>query len=148
MIKFVDGDLLQSDAECLVNPVNCVGVMGKGLAYQFKLKYPNMYKDYIKTCKSLKISVGKIHHYKEKGKIIVNLPTKKHWREKSTLEYVMSGLYALLTFIAEYDIKSIAIPALGCGCGGLEWEIIKEGMLKVLNQMDKDINVYIYNPIN
>ena len=99
MFFYTTGDLLQSDAEALVNTVNCEGYMGKGIAYQFKLKFPNNNKDYIKACKSGVLRPGKLHFYREAGKIIINFPTKDKWREKSQIKYIEDGLDSLILLI-------------------------------------------------
>ena len=126
MFFYTTGDLLQSDAEALVNTVNCEGYMGKGIAYQFKLKFPNNNKDYIKACKSGVLRPGKLHFYREAGKIIINFPTKDKWREKSQIKYIEDGLDSLILLIEELNIKSIAIPPLGSGNGGLVWADVKQ----------------------
>ena len=99
MFFYTTGDLLQSDAEALVNTVNCEGYMGKGIAYQFKLKFPNNNKDYVKACKNGTLRPGKLHVYKESEKIIINFLTKDKWREKSRMEYIEDGLDALVLLI-------------------------------------------------
>ena len=130
MFFYTTGDLLQSDAEALVNTVNCEGYMGKGIAYQFKLKFPNNNKDYVKACKNGTLRPGKLHVYKESEKIIINFPTKDKWREKSRMEYIEDGLDALVLLIKELNIKSIAIPPLGSGNGGLIWNDVKQVLAK------------------
>ena len=121
MMHYTTGDLLKSSAEALVNTVNCEGYMGKGIAYQFKMQYPENNKDYVKACKSGELTVGKLHYFKEKGKIIVNFPTKNKWRANSKIEYINDGLDELIKLIHQLNIKSIAIPPLGSGNGGLIW---------------------------
>ena len=105
MISFVTGNILDSDAFALVNKVNCEGYMGKGLAYQFKLRYPEMNSEYVKQCKSHMLSPGIIHSYQEGTKLIVNFPTKDKWRERSKMEYITSGLDALIELINEKQIS-------------------------------------------
>lgn len=120
MIKYVKGNILESDAEALVNPVNCVGVMGAGLAKQFKAKYPEMFDKYKELCKQGKFHGGHIHIYQIKGKrrFIINFATKVHWKDKAKLDYIKFGLGTLVYFLKYTPlIKSIAIPALGCGDG-------------------------------
>ena len=144
MIRFVTGNLLQSDAECLVNTVNCEGFMGKGIAYQFKMQYPENNEDYIKACRNKTLRIGTLHHFRENGKIIINFPTKNKWREKSKIEYIEKGLDKLIELIDELDIKSISIPPLGSGNGGLIWAEVKKVIEdKLLNISDKvDVNIY------
>ena len=125
MFFCVTGDLLQSSAEALVNTVNCEGYMGKGIAYQFKLKFPQNNIDYIKACKKGTLKPGQLHYYCENGKIIINFPTKDKWRNKSKIKYIEDGLDALILLIENLNIKSIAIPPLGSGNGGLIWLDVK-----------------------
>lgn len=126
MITYVTGDLLQSEAQCLVNTVNCEGYMGKGIAYQFKLAFPENNASYVRACKNGTLHIGTLHHFQEKGKIIVNFPTKDRWRAKSKLEYIEIGLDQLFDLIEELNISSIAIPPLGSGNGGLVWSDVKQ----------------------
>ena len=125
MIEFVTGNIFDSGADCLINTVNCEGFMGKGIAYQFKMRFPKNNIDYVKACKSGKLRIGTIHYYKEDGIWIVNFPTKDKWREKSKIDYIEKGLDLLVKFITEYKPKVIAIPPLGCGNGGLDWNVVK-----------------------
>lgn len=148
MIKFLKGDLLKSDAQALVNAVNTVGVMGKGIALQFKNQYPENYKVYKAACDKGELKVGKILIVKDgdlfNQKFIVNFPTKQHWRSPSEISYIQDGLIALKKAIKEYDIQSIAIPPLGCGLGGLDWNVVKPMIIEALQ--DLDINIDIYEP--
>lgn len=146
MITYVTGDLLKSDAECLVNTVNCEGYMGKGIAYQFKLSYPNNNKDYVKACKSGELHVGKLHYFKENGKIIINFPTKDKWRANSKIEYIQDGLDELILLIDRLSINSIAIPPLGSGNGGLIWADVKPLLTKKLSPISDNVEIFIYEP--
>lgn len=151
MIKFKIGNLLESDAQALVNTVNTDGVMGKGIALQFKNTYPNNYKNYVKACKEGSISIGNLLVYEEETllngkKIIINFPTKTTWRKPSEYSYIDLGLKNLVELIKKYKIKSIAIPPLGAGNGGLDWNIVKDLLQKYLKDLDCDI--YIYEPNN
>lgn len=146
MIIYTTGDLLKSQAESLVNTVNCEGYMGKGIAYQFKLQYPENNKDYVKACKSGNLKVGKLHYFREKGKLIINFPTKDKWRANSKMEYVADGLNELVKLINLLDIKSISIPPLGSGNGGLIWEEVKQLIEQKLSVISKEIEIYIYEP--
>lgn len=146
MINFVVGNLFESEAFALVNTVNCEGYMGKGIAYQFKLRYPNMNAEYIKKCKSNQLQPGILHSYLENSKLIVNFPTKNKWREKSKMEYIVSGLDALITLIKEKHIPSIAIPPLGSGNGGLNWGEVKQVIIQKLSCLSDDVDIYIYEP--
>ncbi|SEB10603.1 MULTISPECIES: macro domain-containing protein [unclassified Paenibacillus] len=146
MITYTTGDLLESKAEALVNTVNCEGYMGKGIAYQFKMKFPNNNKDYIKACKTGKLTVGKLHHFKENEKIIINFPTKDKWREKSKIEYITSGLDELLNLITTLNISSVAIPPLGSGNGGLLWSEVKLIIENKINILSNSVDFIIYEP--
>lgn len=129
MINYTSGDVFKQDVEALVNTVNCVGVMGRGIALQFKKSYPKNFTAYAKACKTEKVAPGSMFVF-ETGqlanpKYIINFPTKRHWRGNSRIEDIESGLIALKKVIAEHDIKSIAIPPLGSGLGGLNWADVK-----------------------
>lgn len=149
MIKYIKGDLLSADTQALVNTVNTVGVMGKGIALQFKEKYPSNFEAYKKACKNKELEVGKLLVFKDRNldreSIIINFPTKKDWKHKSKIEYIDKGLQELAKIVREYDIKSIAIPPLGCGNGGLDWEEVKPLMEKYLSQLD-DVDITIFTP--
>ncbi|MEJ7676297.1 MAG: macro domain-containing protein [Segetibacter sp.] len=123
--------------------------MGKGIALQFKEAFPNNYKEYVAACKRNEVQSGKLLVVKEKTlqgeKIIINFPTKAQWFQKSKYEYVEEGLKALVDVIKKYDIKSIAIPPLGCGNGGLKWEKVKSMMEKYLTPL-ADIDIQIFEP--
>ncbi len=149
MIYFVTGNILDSTAQALVNTVNTVGVMGKGIALQFKNRFPENYKKYREACKNKTLTVGQLLVTEEDSlldgkKLIVNFPTKVHWRYPSEYQYVRDGLEALVKLIREREIKSIAIPPLGAGNGGLDWLRVKPMIVEAL----KDIacKVYIYEP--
>lgn len=134
MIRFTKGNLLTANAEALVNTVNTVGVMGKGIALQFKEEFPENFAIYADACKSGELMPGKLLITNEKNrageeKTIINFPTKLNWRNPSKYEYIRDGLAELVKAISERKITSIAIPPLGCGNGGLKWEIVK-GMIE------------------
>ena len=120
MFISTSGNLLESAADVLVNAVNCKGVMGKGLAYSFKMRFPDMFADYVKSCRNGNLRIGTLHTYIEEDKIIVNFPTKEDWRKPSELKYIKIGLGKLKDFIEENKITTIAIPKLGCGLGGFK----------------------------
>lgn len=146
MIKFIKGNLLNANTEALVNTVNTVGVMGKGIALQFKNRFPNNYKIYREACKNGAFKTGQVLTVQEgdllNQKYILNFPTKAHWKAPSKIEYIQTGLGALKKEIEKYKIKSIAIPPLGCGNGGLDWNIVKQLMAKELESLDIDILIY------
>lgn len=146
MLKFTTGNLLESTSDCLVNTVNCEGYMGKGIAYQFKLRFPNNNKSYVKACKNKTLTVGKLHHFKEDGKIIINFPTKDKWRQKSKTEYIIDGLNELVRLIPQLNIQSISIPPLGCGNGGLKWEDIKPIIIEKLRPLENKYTILVYEP--
>lgn len=149
MIQFTTGNILKSDAEALVNTVNTVGVMGKGIALAFKKAFPDNYKIYRKVCDNKELKTGKVL-LTETGRLspkyIINFPTKEHWREKSKIEYIADGMKDLVKVIREKNIKSIAIPPLGCGNGGLDWKIVKPLILKELTSIKSDLKITIYEP--
>lgn len=146
MIKYTTGDLFQSSTEALVNTVNCEGYMGKGIAYQFKLKFPENNKDYIRAVKSGDLRIGTLHHFEENGKVIINFPTKNKWRAKSKMEYIEKGLKALILLIEQLNLKSVAIPPLGSGNGGLIWQDVKRLMEEKLAAIEENVDIYIYEP--
>ncbi len=146
MIIYTTGDLLKSSAEALVNTVNCEGYMGKGIAYQFKLQYPENNIDYVNACKKGTLRVGKLHYFREKGKVIINFPTKDKWRANSKIEYIKDGLDELVLLISNLKIKTIAIPPLGSGNGGLIWSEVKCLIEQKLSVLSNDIQIYIYEP--
>ena len=146
MIKFTTGDILKSDADALVNTVNCEGYMGKGIAYQFKLAYPQNNKDYEVSCKNGELTVGQLHHFYENNKLIINFPTKNKWREKSHMSYIRNGLNELVKLISEEGVSSIAIPPLGCGNGGLNWDEVKNIIINALEPYSPNIDIIIYEP--
>lgn len=149
MIHYKIGNLLESEAEALVNTVNTVGVMGKGIALQFKNTFPNNFKIYQKACKNNELQVGKLLITEEESlllgkKVIINFPTKTNWRLPSEYSYIEDGLIELIKEIQEREIKSIAIPPLGAGNGGLDWNQVKNILEKYLSNIDCEI--YIYEP--
>lgn len=138
---------MYSKAEAIINPVNCVGVSGKGLALQFKESYPLNYRHYREACESGKLKIGRVHVFStgmENPKYIINFPTKNHWREKSKLEYIELGLEDLKKQILNRKIKSIALPKLGCGLGGLSWKDVKPLIISTFGQSTK-IMCHVYD---
>lgn len=149
MIKFTQGDLLNSDAEAIVNTVNCVGIMGRGIALQFKQMYPSNFKAYAAACNAGQIVPGRMFVF-ETGemtnpKYIINFPTKRHWRGNSKLEDIESGLASLREEIQKRGIKSVAIPPLGTGLGGLPWPAVRTRMLDVLDDIE-GTKIVVYEP--
>ena len=150
MIRITQGNLLEADVEVLVNAVNCVGIMGKGLALQFKKKFPNNFKIYEIACKAKQVQPGKvlvIPEYKMiNPRYIINFPTKRHWRQKSQIKDIESGLQSLISEVKELEIKSIAIPALGCGNGGLYWNEVKPLIESAFVGL-ADVKVLLFSPL-
>ncbi|MDR3626809.1 MAG: macro domain-containing protein [Ignavibacteriaceae bacterium] len=150
MFEFIkNGNLIEADSEALVNTVNTVGIMGKGVALQFKKAFPNNFKEYENAAKDSKIQIGKIF-VTETGKFtnpkyIINFPTKKHWRYPSKIEWIREGLKDLKHFIINNNIKSIAIPPLGCGNGQLKWNDVRP---LIINSLDNivDLKVFLFEP--
>lgn len=143
MLMYIEGNMFESPAQVLVNTVNTVGVMGKGIALTFKKVYPDMYKNYRYYCENKQFEMGKLYLYKTPGKWILNFPTKINWRNPSKIEYIEQGLKKFVASYKEKGIKSIAFPKLGCGNGGLNFEThVKPLMDKYLSNLD--INVYVY----
>ncbi|WP_325890878.1 type II toxin-antitoxin system antitoxin DNA ADP-ribosyl glycohydrolase DarG [Grimontia sp. NTOU-MAR1] len=149
MIKYVQGDLFADDAEAIINTVNTVGVMGKGLAYQFKEKYPENFDAYRDACKRNQVVTGKMFIFETKSlkkpRIIINFPTKEHWRGKSKIEYIESGLEDLVKIAIDAELKSVAIPALGAGLGGLPWSQVEQKIINKLSPIN-GIEWRIYAP--
>ncbi len=149
MIHYKTGNLLESDADALVNTVNTVGVMGKGIALQFKNMFPNNFKTYLNACKNNELQVGQLLVSEDESllsgkKIIINFPTKTTWRLPSEYEYIEKGLVALVEVIKDRNIKSVAIPPLGSGNGGLDWNRVKQLIEQYLS--DVECNVYVFEP--
>lgn len=149
MIEITEGDILHADTDALVNTVNCVGYMGRGIALQFKRSFPENNKAYISACKRDEVQPGKMFVF-ETGllhgpKYIINFPTKRHWRSKSKLADIDSGLIALIDEIKKLGIDSIAIPPLGCGLGGLNWNDVRPRIESALAAVP-DIRAVVFEP--
>ena len=149
MINFTTGDILRADAEAIVNTVNCVGIMGRGIALQFKNAFPDNFKAYEAACDREEVQPGKMFVFETRTltnpKFIINFPTKRHWRGKSRMEDIDSGLKALVTEIRNRGIRSIAIPPLGSGLGGLNWTDVRPRIEAALRGIN-DLDVVIYEP--
>lgn len=143
MFKTYVGDIFKSGCQTLVNPVNCVGFMGKGLALEFKNRYPIMFDDYRKRCEYGGLEAGKPYVYKGSSPWILNFPTKNDWRNNSEIQYVADGLLYLLEHYKEWGITSLAIPALGCGLGGLDVESVWDQFKVYLPEMDIRVDVFV-----
>jgi O-acetyl-ADP-ribose deacetylase (regulator of RNase III) len=148
MVRFMAGDILRSEAEALVNTVNCVGIMGRGIALQFKNTYPANFEEYAAACGRGQVVPGKmfVHETGELSpRLIINFPTKRHWRGKSRMEDIESGLEDLIAVIKRHKIKSIAIPPLGAGLGGLDWHDVKPKIMDAVAQLE-DVDVVVFEP--
>lgn len=150
MIEYCTGDMLQANVESYVNPVNCVGVMGKGLAKQFKHRYPLMYCGYQQACQSKLLQLGRVWTWVEatssKTVYIICFPTKDHWKDSSLYCCIKDGLDDLVKVVKSHLIKSIAIPALGCGEGGLKWNLVKT-MIENCAGLLPDVRMLVYEPL-
>lgn len=149
MIKYRRGDILTTDAEALVNTVNCVGIMGRGIALQFKNAFPANFKAYAAACNRGEVQPGRMYVF-ETGrlgnpKFIINFPTKRHWRGKSRLEDIEAGLVGLAREIRERGIRSIAVPPLGSGLGGLHWPDVRERIEAALHGFN-NVDIIVYEP--
>ncbi len=149
MIEIIIGNLLQTKAEALVNTVNCIGYMGKGIALQFKKAYPENNDKYKKACNVHEVRPGKMFVFETGNmfdpKYIINFPTKRHWREKSRIEDIKSGMKDLVSVIKRNKISSIAIPPLGCGLGGLDWNQVKQIIKNEMQQL-QNVHVLLFEP--
>jgi O-acetyl-ADP-ribose deacetylase (regulator of RNase III) len=149
MMRFTQGNLLDARVDAMVNTVNTVGVMGKGIALMFKERFPENYKAYAAACKAEAVRVGEMFVTAsvelEGPRWIINFPTKQQWYQPTRLEWVRSGLVALKTVIREKQIKSIALPPLGCGNGGLDWAVVRPIIESALAEL-QDVEVVVYEP--
>ena len=149
MLRIISGNILASDAEALVNTVNCVGVMGRGVALQFKRAYPDNFKQYEKACKRGEVSPGRmlvVQNTELTGpRYIINFPTKRDWKSKSRIEDIELGLDALVEALRLRSIHSVAIPPLGCGLGGLDWKDVRPRIERAMSSLP-DVEVILYEP--
>lgn len=149
MIELTQGDILKVNAEALVNTVNCVGVMGRGIALQFRKAFPENFKAYEAACKAEQVQLGKMFVYDlnrlYNPRFIINFPTKHHWRDKSNLKDIKLGLADLIGVVHQQQIRSIAIPPLGCGLGGLNWEEVRPLIVETF-QAIPNVEVLLFEP--
>lgn len=149
MIEVKEGDILAADAEALVNTVNCVGVMGRGIALQFRKAFPENYRAYKALCDRKQLAPGSVFVYDlrrlEIPRYVINFPTKRHWKGKSRLEDIESGLKALVREVRQRRIRSVAVPPLGCGLGGLDWDEVRR-RIEVAFRKVPDVRVLLYEP--
>jgi O-acetyl-ADP-ribose deacetylase (regulator of RNase III) len=149
MIEYTSGDIFKCGADALVNAVNCVGVMGRGIALQFKHVFPENFKSYEVACKRGEVQPGRMFVY-ETGQLtpprfIINFPTKRHWRDNSRIEDIEAGLVDLSLVIRKKGIYSIAIPPLGCGLGGLNWNDVRPRIELALRHLE-DVHILVFEP--
>ena len=149
MIEYKNGDIFDEDVEALVNSVNCVGIMGRGIALQFKNMFPENFNSYTAACKRDEVQPGRMFVFRTgqltNPRYIINFPTKRHWRGKSRMEDIESGLKALSTEIKQRNIRSIAIPPLGSDLGGLKWTEVRPRIQAMLEELD-DVEAVILEP--
>ncbi len=149
MIEITRGDILQAETQALVNTVNCVGVMGRGIALQFKKEFPNNFTAYRAACDREELEPGKMLvvnlHQLQWPQYVINFPTKRHWKGKSCIEDIKSGLAALIEELRTRKIESVAIPPLGCGLGGLDWEVVRPMIERAFEELP-DVRVVLYEP--
>lgn len=143
MLEYIQGNIFDSPAQVIVNTVNTVGVMGKGLALSFKQRYPNMFEHYKKICEKKQFTIGKLMLFYEPDHWLLLFPTKENWRNPSKLEYIEKGLMKFVNSYAEKNITSIAFPKLGCGNGELDWSDVKPLMEKYLKPLPIDVYIYL-----
>ncbi len=149
MIHFQQGDILHADAEALVNTVNCVGIMGRGVALQFRKEFPENYKAYKAVCDRTELQPGKMLVFDlnrlQHPRFIINFPTKRHWKNNSRIEDIQAGLIALVEEVRRLKIQSIALPPLGCGLGGLNWNEVRPLIEQAFRDLP-EVQVLVYEP--
>ena len=149
MITFTQGNLLEADVEAAVNTVNTVGIMGKGIALMFKERFPQNFEAYAHACEDKEVRIGKMFVSENREffgpKWIVNFPTKTHWRANTQLEWIEQGLHDLVWVIREKNIRSIAVPLLGCGNGGLHWDVVRPLVVAALEKVE-GLEAVVYEP--
>lgn len=150
MIEFTHGDLFEANVDTLVCPVNCIGVMGAGLALEFKKRYPHFYRAYYECCRNCDLTLGRIYVYdvvyaREAPPVckhLVAFPTKFHWKDKSEGSYIDAGLQELRRWVDEARVPSVALPALGCGLGGLTWADVRGSIERAFEDVEARVRVY------
>jgi len=150
MIRITSGNLIKENVEALVNTVNCVGYMGKGVALQFKKAFPDNFVAYQKACREKQVRPGEMFIFETGSmmapKYIINFPTKRHWKGKSLLADIESGLKALITEIKRRNIHSVAVPPLGCGLGGLDWNEVRPRIEQAFSSLP-NVQVLLFKPV-
>jgi len=145
MIEHCTGSIFDARVQALVNPVNCFGVAGKGLALEFRQRFPMNFEEYAAWCRLKNARPGKTLFFFDRDYWIVNFTTKDHWRGTSFIEWIESGMHDMVMGIVEHHIKSIAIPALGCGLGDLRWHDVRPVIEKAMEPLP-DVRVLLYGP--
>ena len=150
MLKYKTGDIFAEDADALVNAVNCVGVMGHGIALQFKKNFPTNFDKYREACLRGEVKIGQMFVVSTgqmtSPRYIINFPTKRHWRDTSRMQDIEDGLESLVKVIGKHNIRAIAIPPLGCGLGGLEWNEVRPRVARTLGKLGKQTHATIFVP--
>lgn len=145
-IRFIQGNIFGSRCQTLVNTVNCVGVMGAGLAFECRLRYPHMYGRYAQLCTSGELRVGRLWLYKDAERWVLNFPTKQHWKDSSTLDYLRMGLDKFVASYRERGIASVAFPLLGTQHGGLDPAAVRALMEQYLSRCTIPVEIYRHDP--
>lgn len=146
MIKIIKGNIFTTKCQTIVNTVNCVGVMGAGIAFECRLRYKDMYEKYVQLCEENKIKIGTLWLYKSEERWILNFPTKQHWKFESKPEYLEKGLLKFIETYQEKGITSIAFPLLGANKGGISEDVSLEIMKNYLTKCNIEIEIYYYDP--
>ena len=143
MVRILIGDLFASKMQTIVNTVNCVGVMGKGIALEFKKRFPDMYQDYVARCAAKQVRLGQPYLFRQLvPPWILNFPTKDDWRSVSRLSDIVAGLEYLEQHYQEWGITSLAVPPLGCGQGQLEWRVVGPTLFRYLSRFQVPVELY------
>ena len=145
MVRYETGNIFESPAQVITNPINCVGVMGSGLALEFKNRFQGLFKDYERRCLAHRVKPGEPYLYEDDEIQVLNFPTKRHWKDSSRLEDIEAGLKMLSENFDRMGIFYLALPALGCGLGGLEWSAVKPLIDKYLGEIP-ELEVVVYEP--
>jgi O-acetyl-ADP-ribose deacetylase (regulator of RNase III) len=145
-VKLIKGNIFTSDCQAIVNTINCVGVMGAGIALECRLRYPDMFKKYVALCNEQKIEIGLLWVYKSDRHWVVNFPTKRDWKHPSKEKYLHAGLNKFVNFYQDKGIKSIAFPLLGADKGGIDKDKSLSIMRSHLDGLDIDVEIYLYDP--
>ncbi len=145
MINFIENsNIFNIPSDIMINTVNCVGIMGKGIALEFKNRYPKMFLQYKKDCQNGKVKIGLLNIWKNENEWIINFPTKIHWKNPSEYKYIDLGLNSLKEYLLnESENLKINMPPLGCGNGGLNWNIVKDMITEKLKNSKQNINIFI-----